>query len=352
MGLIRSFLEANHEVHAIAPPDEYSQRLIDARCQYHPVDLDNKGSNPAKDLHYLYKLYHLYKRINPDVVLHFTIKPNLYGTAAARLLNIPTINNVSGLGTVFLRKSVTSKVAQYLYRFMFRFPQKVFFQNADDQQFFINQKLVTREITEVLPGSGVNVTKFFPAAFKKNQVFTFLLVARLLRDKGIVEYAEAIKLLKDQGVQAKFQLVGFKDTSPYGITEVELQHWLDTQLLHYLGTTDNIQEIMQEADCVVLPSYREGTPRTLLEAASLAKPLIATRVPGCVEVVENGVNGFLCEAKNAGDLAIQMQKMLSLDVETLKQMGSASRNKAVTRFDENIVIERYKHAIQEVTRKK
>jgi glycosyltransferase involved in cell wall biosynthesis len=345
MGLIRAFMEARHEVYAIAPPDEYSERLVKAGCHYVPVVLDNKGSHPLKDLQFTYKLHHLYKQIQPDVVLHYTIKPNIYGTMAAALLGIPVINNVSGLGTVFLRDNFTSKIAHVLYKLTFWSPKKIFFQNPDDRNLFIEKKLVKENITDVLPGSGIDLQLFRPEPFKRNPTFSFLLIARLLFDKGIVEYVEAIQILKMKGLQADFYLLGFKDNSSAGIPEKQLQEWLNEGWIKYLGVTDDVRNFIKEADCVVLPSYREGTPRTLLEAAALAKPLIATRVPGCTEIVEHEVNGFLCEARDPVGLADQLQKMLHLEPKQLQAMGLASRRKVEEKFDEKVVISKYMAAL-------
>jgi glycosyltransferase involved in cell wall biosynthesis len=345
MGLIQTFLETGHEVYAIAPPDEYSERLVKAGCHFIPVELDNKGSHPLKDLAYTASLYKAYKTIKPDAILHFTIKPNIYGTIAASLLGLKVINNVSGLGTVFLRDNFTSKFAHLLYRLTFILPKKVFFQNPDDRNLFIQRGLVKESITDVLPGSGIDLQKFRPLPFQRNNTFTFLLIARLLYDKGIVEYIEAIQSLKKRGIDAHFQLLGFKDNSSSGIPEKLLNQWITSGLVDYLGTTDNVTHFINQADCVVLPSYREGTPRTLLEAAALAKPLIATRVPGCTEIVEHGNNGFLCEMKNATDLARQMYKMTKLDDSTLQVMGEASRQKVEEKFDETLVIDKYMEAL-------
>jgi glycosyltransferase involved in cell wall biosynthesis len=345
MGLIRAFIEARHEVYAIAPPDDYSERLVKAGCHYVPVTLDNKGSHPLKDLQFTYKLHNLYKQIQPDIVLHYTIKPNIYGTMAAALLGIPVINNVSGLGTVFLRDNITSKIAHVLYKATFWSPKKIFFQNPDDRDLFIAKKLVKKGITDVLPGSGIDLDKFRPEPFRRNPTFTFLLIARLLYDKGIVEYIEAIQILKLRGIQADFQLLGFKDPSPAGIPESLLQEWITDGSVSYLGITDDVRNFINKSDCVVLPSYREGTPRTLLEAAALAKPLIATRVPGCTEIVEHEVNGLLCEARDAISLADQLQKMLYLDTNKLKKMGQASRRKVEQKFDEKLVIGKYMDAL-------
>ncbi|MDO1445551.1 glycosyltransferase family 4 protein [Rhodocytophaga aerolata] len=347
MGLIEAFMEARHEVYTIAPPDEYSDRLVAAGCHYVPVALDNKGSHPLKDLQFTYKLHHLYRQIQPDVVLHYTIKPNIYGTMAAALLGIPVINNVSGLGTVFLRDNLTSKIAHVLYKLTFWSPKKIFFQNPDDRDLFIQKKLVKQPITDLLPGSGINLSLFKPEPFKRNATFSFLLIGRLLYDKGIVEYIEAIKLLKQKGIRATFYLLGFKDYSAAGIPETLLKEWLDNGWVTYLGTTDDVRIFIKEADCVVLPSYREGTPRTLLEAAAMAKPLIATRVPGCVEIVDHEVNGYLCEVKNAASLAEQMLRMYLLENAKLQKMGLASRQKVEEKFDEKLVIRKYMDALQD-----
>lgn len=346
MGLIKAFMEASHEVYTIAPQDEYSDHLVKAGCHYVPVILDNKGSHPLRDLQFTYKLHHLYKQIQPDVILHYTIKPNIYGTMAAALLGIPVINNVSGLGTVFLRDNFTSKIAHVLYKLTFWSPKKIFFQNPDDRDLFIEKKLVKHKITDVLPGSGINLSLFKPEPYKKNTTFSFLLIARLLYDKGIVEYIEAIKILKQNGIRANFYLLGFKDDSPAGIPESLLKEWLDQGWVTYLGTTDDVRNFIKGADCIVLPSYREGTPRTLLEAAALGKPLIATRVPGCIEIVEDEVNGYLCEARDPVSLAEQMQKIFSLDTNKLQEMGQASRRKVEEKFDEKLVIGKYMDALQ------
>ena len=351
MGLIRSFLADNHEVYAVAPCDGYETRLTELGCRHRPVSLDNKGSNPLNDLRYTWELYKTYRRIRPDVVLHFTIKPNLYGTLAAKLLGIPIINNVSGLGTVFLRENRSSQVARFLYRQLFRFPNRVFFQNRDDLGYFIQNGLVNASVTDVLPGSGVNVSYFKPEPFRRNEPFAFLLAARLIQDKGIHEYAEAARLVKAQFPNVRFRMVGFKDDSPFGISEADLRRWTDDQLIEYEGSTDDIRTALIGADCVVLPSYREGTPRSLLEAAAMGKPLIATNVPGCIEVVDCEVNGYLCEARNAQDLARQMIRMLALDDTHLAAMGRATRHKVESKFDEILVISKYRDTIAQVLRR-
>lgn len=347
--LIKALQAAGMQVYAIAPQDEYSARLEQAGCTYIPLDLKSHGSNPMHELQVIYKLYQAYKSIRPDVILHYTIKPNIYGTVAARALGIPCINNVSGLGTAFLNNTSVAKVARKLYRFAFHFPQKVFFQNSDDLSLFLKFKLVKPDISEVIPGSGIDTNRFIPAEQPENEQFTFLVISRLLYDKGIVEYVDAIKILKEKGTKASFQLLGAADPGHRrGIPLYEIKKWTDDKLVEYLGTTDDVLPYIYKADCVVLPSYREGTPRTLLEAASAAKPIITTDVPGCNNVVEDGINGFLCKVKNAEDLAEKMEKIQLMDKDKRSILGKKSRQIAVEKFDEKLVIERYLIAIQEI----
>jgi len=349
IGLIEAFQKEGYQVVAIAPDDGFVSDLEAVGCEFFPLEIERKGANPLKDLFFIFGLYKVYKAAKLDIALHFTIKPNIYGTLAARLLNIHTINNVTGLGTVFIHDNLTSKIAQKLYRFAFQFPQKVFFQNQDDLDLFVEKKLISKNITDLLPGSGIDTEKFKPemaTATDLPKKFTFLLIARLLYDKGILEYINAIKILKKENIDAHFQLMGKIETDKgLGVTQEMLQKWIDDGLISYLGTTNNVRPFIQNADCVILPSYREGTPRTLLESASMGKPLIATDVAGCKETIIDGVNGFLCEVRNATDLAAKMKKMMELPENEYREMGKQSRFLAITKFDQKIVIQKYLQAI-------
>jgi len=342
MGLIKKLREEGHEVYAIAPSDDYSHKLEEAGCIFVPITIQNKGSNPIKDFLLILKYFLLYNRIKPDYILQYTIKPNIYGSIAAKMLGIPTINNVSGLGTVFLHNNLVSKIAKTLYKFAFKFPKRVFFQNNDDLELFVNHNLVDKSKTAVLPGSGVNLEKYQPLPYKRNDTFVFIFIARLLYDKGLVEYIEAIKILQKEHVDAKFQVLGFTDfESKLGVTKHELDEWTSHGYIEYLGHTEDVIPYINHADCVVLPSYREGTPKTLIEALALSKPIITTNVPGCKETVVDGVNGFMCKVKNSQDLADKMYSMLQKDEKDLNRMGQNGRKFAEIKFDEKIVIKKY-----------
>lgn len=347
LGLIGSLKEAGIEVHTIAPKDAYTELLVTNGCIHTSLKMDNTGSNPFRDFGLFFRLWRIYRCIKPDMIFHFTIKPNIYGTLAASLLRIPVINNVSGLGTVFIQKNMISSLVLMLYRFAFRFPEIVFFQNRQDRQLFIDKNLIKPLRAEVLPGSGVDLSRFIPKNSKRNSQFTFLLISRLIYDKGIQEYIEAVINLKSKGIKARFQLLGAIDTHhKRGIPAEQLKKWVNNNLVEYLGTTDDVRQFIDTADCIVLPSYREGTPKTLLEAASSGKPLIATNVPGCNNVVENNYNGFLCRKQDARDLAHKMHKMYLLNDQGLQIMGLNSRKKVEKNFDEKIVINKYLESLE------
>lgn len=349
LNLVRSLQQEGHEVHAVAPEDEYTPALIQEGLIYHPVKMDSRGANPIKDLALIFELRRIYRRIRPDVILHFTIKPNIYGTLAAASLKIPVINNVCGLGTVFLKKGLISKVAILLYRLSFRFASKVFFQNTDDLKLFLDNRLIKEDQADLVPGSGIDLKHFKLAPRKKGKPFTFLLISRLITDKGILEYIQAVEQLRKEGIPARFQLLGAMDPKhKRGIPTEMIHRWIDSGTIEYLGTTRDVRFFIEQADCVVLPSYREGTPRTLLEAASMGRPIIATNVPGCKQVVEHGINGLLCEMKNAEDLANKMRQMAALPENVLKEFSVNARKKVEQEFDESLVISKYLQTLSSV----
>lgn len=346
MGLVNSLLEHGHEVTAIAPKDEYTHLLIDAGCNYQEVTMDSRGANVIKDLGLIFELLGIYRRVKPDVILHYTIKPNIYGTLAASILRIPTVNNVCGLGTAFLNKGIVSRIAIGMYKLAFKFPKLVYFQNDDDKKFFEENNIIRNNATQVLPGSGINLAHFKPSESTKNKKFTFLLISRLIHDKGIIEYIDAVKYLKEKGVDANFQILGNKDTEHRrGISEEIINSWIDNNFVEYLGSTDDVRPYINKADCIVLPSYREGTPKSLLEAASSAKPIVATNVAGCTNIVRDNVNGMLCNVKDSQDLANKLEAMSELPKKRLIEMGLESRKIVEQRFDEKIVIDSYLNTI-------
>lgn len=341
--LVKRLLELGHEVLTIAPNDEYASRLIEMGCCHRSIQLENSGLNPIKDLQYMKDFRSILSEEKPDIVLSYTIKPNIYGTLACKKENIPIINNVSGLGTTFLWNKLMKAFIVGLYKYAFRKSNFIFFQNQDDKDLFLDEVKIDANKTGLLPGSGINIDFFnsYRAQSSKGP-FTFLMISRLLIDKGVMEYCEAAKILKRGDKDVKFLLLGKQDPDhKRSINLEEFETYVKEDVVEFLGTTDDVREFVAKSDCIVLPSYREGTPRTLLEAAGMSKPLIATNVPGCKNVVIDNYNGFLCNPRDSQDLADAMSKMLLSADSQLKQFGENSNLLVTEKFDVEIVIEKY-----------
>ena len=351
--LMNYLSEQGYHVSAAAVPDQYEERCRLAGFDFYPFKMSRKGTNPVSDLRTYLDLKKIYREANPDVICHFTIKPNIYGTVAAACTNIPAINNISGLGTVFITKSFVTSLVKKMYRYSQKKAAKIFFQNPDDRAEFIANSLVADERTAILPGSGIDLQKFIidPESGVNDDVHStcsFLLVARMLRDKGIREFVEAARIISAERVDARFLLLGPIDgENRSAISEAELNGWTSSGVVRYLGAVDDVRTHIAAADCIVLPSYREGTPRTLLEAAATGKPVVATNVPGCRQVVEDGVTGFLCEPYSSDKLAAAMRKVLMLRPRERKEMGLAGRRKMEREYDQKLVFEAYRTAIEE-----
>jgi len=348
-GLIRALIANGYEVVAVAPPDEYAQQLQALGCRYVALPMDNKGTHPGRDIFLLMRFYWLLKQERPNVFLGYTVKPNVYGSLAAHALSIPVINNIAGLGTVFIRGGWLSRLVRNLYRAALSRSATVFFQNDDDRKMFVSEGLVNGEITDRLPGSGIDLQSFSPCPLPGRPTLRFLLIARMLRDKGVLEFVGAARTLKRLGINAEFCLLGFLDAqNPTAISRNQMDEWVADGAVRYLGVSDNVREEIALADCVVLPSYREGTPRTLLEAAAMARPIVTTDTVGCREVVDDGSNGYLCRVKDAKDLAEKIEKVCLLPPEERALMGLRGRKKVEREFDEQIVIKMYLDAISSI----
>jgi len=346
--LIRRLIALGYEVHVAAPLDEHARRLeTEEGVTFHETRLDGKGLSPFSDLAYCLGLVRLYGRLKPFAVLHYTIKPNIYGSIAARIAGVPAIDNVTGLGAAFSMESPLQSLVRILYRVAFSRVDRVFFQNTDDQALFLRYRLVRQEACNLLPGSGVDTIYFAPRQRTCEPGFTFLLAARLLAEKGVGDYAAAARIVKAERPDARFLLAGDHDPmDAHMVPRADLDGWLADGTVEWLGRVEDIRETIARADCVVLPSrYREGVPRSLLEAASMGKPLIASDSVGTREPVEDGVNGYLCRPGDPSDLARQMLALLAMPPEGLSAMGAASREKMLREFEEKIVLDAYEEAL-------
>ena len=346
--LIRALVADGFEVVAVAPEDEYTERLWRVGCRYVSMPMDNKGTSPARDLGLLIRLRNLLARERPVAYLGYTIKPNIYGALAAQSLGIPVINNVAGLGAVFVRSTWLTLVAKLLYRLALSRSRRVFFQNREDRSLFVSERLVRETQTGLLPGSGANLAHFAPSPSRApDGQLRFLLLARMLWDKGVGEFINAARLVQQTHPEARFQLLGFLDVqNPAAIDRSVVESWVAEGIVEYLGNTDDVRPYLAAADCVVLPSYyREGVPRSLIEAAAMAKPIITTDWSGCREVVDNGENGLLVAPRDVCSLAKAMTAFCDFPSGRRAEMGVASRRKAVREFDETVVVDCYRKEI-------
>lgn len=349
--LIESLLSNGYDIIAVAPRDDFVGKLQGLGCEHRHIDINSSSTNPFVDARTLVCFYRLYRRERPSVVLHYTPKPNIYGSLAARAASVPCVNNISGFGEAFSRSRLLSRVVRRLYGVSQRQAARVFFQNPDD--YALAERLGDFPVkrSDLLPGSGVDTRWFFPRSRPAGtRAFTFLLSTRLLWDKGVAEYAFAARALLAAFSRVRFLLLGFTEEGNLRfIPEKKIREWEETTGIIWLGRRDDVRPVIAAADCVVLPSYyREGVPRTLLEAASMAKPIITTDSIGCREVVDHGVNGYLCRPRDAVDLTRAMRRMIDLPEPARRAMGRASRCKAEQEFDESIVIGKYHQVIAEI----
>lgn len=345
--LLTALLADGHTVTVLAPPDEFAARLEELGCRFVPLAMDQKGLNPLSDVALALRMRQSLARLRPDVVLSYTIKNNIYGALAARSLGIPFLPNVTGFGTAFLSGGVLQTLAHGLYRLAFAGLPVVFFQNEDDQALFIDRGLVEAGQARLLPGSGIDLAHFYPQPRPADHGGTvFLMIARLLRDKGVEEFVEAARLVRERHPAARFQLLGA--VSAANRTAIDLptvRGWVASHGIEYLGTSLDVRREIAAAHCVVLPSYREGAPRTLIEAAASGRPLIATDVPGCRSVVEDAATGLLCAPRSSESLAEACLRFLALSFVDQAAMGQAGRVKMEREFDEALVTSAYREAL-------
>ena len=325
------------------------QKPIEPEVEWAEIPIDRSGTNPASDSRVMLKFLRIFWRHRPKAILSFTIKPNIYGSIAARIAGIPCVPNITGLGTVFVRGGPLMNVVSWMYRFALSRAPVVFFQNADDRDLFISRRLVRANQARLLPGSGVDLRRFAAAPLPPGPA-VFLLVARLLSDKGIREFAEAARTLRSQGLDFRSQILGPIDVgNPTAIRREEIERWVADGVVEYLGETDDVRPFMQKATAIVLPSYyKEGVPRSLLEGAAMGRPLISTTTAGCRDAVDHGSNGLLCAPRDPVALAQAMDQLISFDADQLAAMGAASRELAEQRFDEQLVINEYLAVLREI----
>lgn len=348
--LIAALVAAGCKVIAAAPPDPAMQaRLEQLGAEFEPLPIDAKGLAPHRDLATLWKIRKLLIRVRPDAWLSWTIKPNVYGSLVAGSLGIPALPNVSGLGTAFIRRNLLTLAAKQLYRTGFRKAPTVFFQNGTDRDEFVTAGLVAARQARLLPGSGIDPAQFAPPPGGRPGHRRFLMLARVVADKGVREFAEAARQTRIRWPDARFILMGeIGAPNRTAITRSEVEGWIAAGIIEHLDPVSDVRPQIAAADFVVLPSYREGLSRVLVEAGAMGRPAIATDVPGCRDIVNDGVNGFLCAARSGPALAEAFERAARLDDAGWTKMANAARERVVSTFSTRAVIAPYFQALADV----
>lgn len=354
LDVIRHLLGRGYRIVVIAPDDEYSSMLVGEGCSFINISFDNKSENPIQDISLYNQLKRIYRENRPDLIFHFVIKPNIYGSLAAARLGIPSVSVVTGLGYPFAKRNWLYYVVKSLYKRAMRKVTEAWFLNNEDAKVFINEHIISIQKVKVLPGEGVNTEHFtpeLPATLPKNGRFIFLMSCRLLWSKGIGVYADAARILQKKNINARFELIGFFEKHhPDSISQEQLHQWEREGLIHFNGFAKDVRPYLKNADCLVFPSfYNEGVPRGLMEAASMELPIITSLSRGCKEVVLNNSNGYVCTPNDPFDLADKMEKMMNLTAEERSRMGKNGRALVIKKFDVTKVIEEYDRTLSKLS---
>jgi len=334
--LLEELIKQSYEVIISCPYGSRIDDLVKIGCSYHEIKMDRHGTNFIDELKLIKYYVSLIKEVNPSVILTYTIKPNIYGGIAARITKIPNIANITGLGSVLQNEGLMQKIIVFLYRIAFKKVFFIFFQNEENLKFFENKR-ITHKRGRLLPGSGVNLTKFSPLPFPNDEEISFVFIARIMKEKGVDHYLEAAKVIRAKYEHTKFYICGFCEES----YEEVLNEYQEAGVVTYLGMVEDIRKIFEVAHCTILPSYHEGLSNVLLESAASARPNITTNISGCNEVVEDGITGFLIEPKNTEVLILGIEKFLRLDHKERKRMGENGRLKVEKEFNRQIVVDAY-----------
>ncbi len=345
--LMDELLRNNFEVFILTHTNQFQQEVESRGLKV--IHVGSANTNILKIGSYIFNIYKAIRQIKPDICLTFSVRPAIWGNLVARLQNIPVITNISGLGPLVSSQSIAYKFVRKVYPFALSKTSKVFFQNKEDQKVFIRHKFVSASKTDWIPGSGVDYHKFAPVSTENNNSsFVFLFIGRLIKDKGIFEFLEAAKRIKAGNPNTLFRVIGplwHQNLKSNLVSEHEITKWAEQGIIEYLGEQRDVRPYIADADCIVLPSYREGISNVLLESASMEKPVIATDVPGCREVVDNLVTGLLCRSQDPDDLCEKMEIMLNTDAEERIRMGRNAREKVIMEFDKKIVTDKYLNEI-------
>ena len=333
--LMKALVSEGHELFALTPVNEKREEIEKIGVSLIDIKMDRRGINPLKDIDLFYKYNKIVKMIKPDLIITYTIKPNIYGGIACRLRHTAYVSNITGLGTAFQNEGFIKKVAVLLYKIALKEAKTVFFENSGDRDKLVAYKTCKPDQTYVLNGAGVNLEQFYYQPYPNNDKVRFLFVGRVMKEKGIDELFDSMKRFVSEGYKCFLDVVGpFEENYKEKLEQCESEGWLK-----YQGYQEDVRPFIAACDCFVLPSYHEGMANTNLECASSGRPIITSNIPGCKEAVIDGVSGFLCEPKNVDSLYEAMKRMMRLSREEREQIGKAGRKHMENVFDKRKVVE-------------
>lgn len=336
--LIERMIEEGYEVYVALPYGPKVELLKEMGCKFVDTPINRRNTNPLEDIKVFFKYMKILREIKPNVVLTYTVKPNVYGGIACKLKKIPYICNVTGLGSGYLNGGIVQKIVQTLSKLAFRKANKVFFQNTADRNLLVQQGVV-KDNYDLLPGSGVNLETYKVLPYpSENEPINFNFVARVMKDKGIDEYLEAAKIIKKKYPDVIFNVIGMIDQPHY---EDILKKYEEDGIIKYHGFQTDMIPFIEKCNCMINPSYTEGMSNVLLENAACGRPLIASDIPGCREIIESGINGYSFEVKNTNQLLEKINQFLELSYKDKIKMGMQGREKIEKNFDRRIVVEKY-----------
>ena len=354
--IARKALIKGFKVVVVTKVSKYGSVIESEGFELAPIEIQRGGWNLSSEFKTILALYAYYKKYKPDIVHHVAIKPVIYGTIVARVIgSIKVVNAMAGLGFVFISNKKKVKLLRFfihkLFRFLFNNKNvRLILQNKDDLRYFLKNKLIKKDLVTIIRGSGVDIKKFIPVE-ECMGIPIVMLASRMLWDKGVGEFVEAAKILKQEGVEARFVLVGENDSeNPASISNSQLNEWNELETVEWWGEKIDMHKVLAQSSIVCLPSYREGLPKVLLEAASCGRAIIATDVPGCREIVHNGENGILVQLKNANSLASAIKELIN-NSEKRKSMGINGRRLVESEFSEEIVVSQTLEVYQELLNK-
>lgn len=335
--LVQRLIADGHEVVISSPNGERIDDLKKLGCEYHEIEIARHGMNPLKELSLIRTYKKLLKEVRPDIVFSYTIKPNIYGAIACRSMKIPCVANITGLGTAVENGGIVQRITVLLYKFAFTKIKTVYFQNTENMQFFIDEKIALGK-HYLLPGSGVNLNRFSPIEYPETDTVEFAFISRIMKEKGVDQYLEAAEYIKGKYPNTVFHVCGFCEQA----YEEKLKDLQDRGIIVYHGMVRCVEDVLKYTHCTIHPTYYpEGMSNVLLESSACARPIITTNRSGCREVIDNGVNGFIVNQQDTKDLIEKIEKFLSLSWEERKNMGLAGRAKVEREFDRQIVVNKY-----------